>query len=132
MAKKEFNTAIGRRKSASARVKLISGSGNITINKLALKDYTNDSKYLIDKLNEPFLALDIQNKFDISVIASGGGLNGQIEATRLGISKCLVELNPDYKSNLKKAGLLKRDSREKERKKFGLLGARKKRQFTKR
>ena len=132
MAKKEFNTAIGRRKSASARVKLISGSGNITINKLALKDYTNDSKYLIDKLNEPFLALDIQNKFDISVIASGGGLNGQIEATRLGISKCLVDLNPDYKSNLKKAGLLKRDSREKERKKFGLLGARKKRQFTKR
>lgn len=132
MAKKEFNTAIGRRKSASARVKLISGSGNITINKLALKDYTNDSKYLIDKLNEPFLALDIQNKFDISVIASGGGLNGQIEATRLGISKCLIDLNPDYKSNLKKAGLLKRDSREKERKKFGLLGARKKRQFTKR
>jgi small subunit ribosomal protein S9 len=132
MAKKDFNTAIGRRKSASARVKLISGSGNITINKLALKEYTNDSKYLIDKLNEPFLALDIQNKFDISVIASGGGLNGQIEATRLGISKCLVDLNPDYKSNLKKAGLLKRDSREKERKKFGLLGARKKRQFTKR
>jgi len=84
------------------------------------------------KLQEPFAVLEQENKFDISVHVKGGGHDGQVEAIRLGISKALVTMNEDLKSTLKRADLLGRDSREKERKKFGLKGARKQRQFTKR
>ena len=83
-------------------------------------------------MQEPFIALDNVNKFDVSAVVSGGGHEGQADAIRLGISKALVVLNEDFKSTLKRADLLSRDSREKERKKFGLKGARKQRQFTKR
>lgn len=123
---------LGRRKSSTARVRLQKGSGNITINTKPASDYLATSKYLLNKLNEPFRALDHPNTYDISAVVSGGGLNSQVEAIRLGISKALTELNEDFKTTLRRADMLKRDSREKERKKFGLLGARKKRQFTKR
>ena len=108
------------------------GKGNIVINGKPAEEYVTTSKYLMNKLNQPFGALDISNDFDITVVVSGGGINGQIEAIRLGISKCLTLLNEDYKQTLKRADLLGRDSRDKERKKFGLRGARKQRQFTKR
>jgi len=124
--------ALGRRKSATARVRLSSGKGSVTVNDKPVETYFADSKYLLHKLAEPFAALELENKYDITVRVSGGGHDGQIEAIRLGISKALVGLNADLKSTLKRADLLSRDPREKERKKFGLKGARKQRQFTKR
>jgi small subunit ribosomal protein S9 len=132
MAKDSYFYALGRRKSATARVRLQGGKGNIIINGKPANEYLVDSKYLLNKLQQPFSALDQENKFDISVVVSGGGQDGQVEAIRLGIAKALVIMNEDLKSTLKRANLLGRDSREKERKKFGLKGARKQRQFTKR
>ena len=132
MAKNSYFYALGRRKSATARVRLTSGKGTITVNSKPAEEYFADSKYLLGKLQEPFTVLDLTDKFNVSVVVSGGGHIGQVEAIRLGIAKALVVLNEDYKSTLKRAELLSRDSREKERKKFGLKGARKQRQFTKR
>ena len=132
MADNSYFYALGRRKAATARVRLRSGKGTITINEKPAAEYFADSKYLLNKLNQPFSALELENKYDISAHVTGGGHDGQIEAVRLGIAKALVELNGDLKSTLKRADLLSRDSREKERKKFGLRGARKQRQFTKR
>lgn len=123
---------LGRRKSATARVRLSKGKGVITINEKPATDYFSDSKYILNRLNKPFAALDIENKYDISVRVSGGGHGGQIDAIQLGVSHALVEMNPDYKNTLRRAELLGRDPREKERKKFGLKGARKQRQYTKR
>lgn len=125
--------ALGRRKSATARVRLSNGGkGEVTVNDKPAEAYFAESKYLLNKLSQPFVALDIENKFTITVRVNGGGHDGQIEAIRLGISKALVVMDENLKSTLKRAELLGRDSREKERKKFGLKGARKQRQFTKR
>lgn len=132
MAKDTYFYALGRRKSSTARVRLQGGKGVITVNGKPVNEYFADSKYLLSKLQQPFTVLDQENKFDISVVVSGGGHDGQAEAIRLGIAKALTAMNEDLKSTLKRAGLLGRDSREKERKKFGLKGARKQRQFTKR
>lgn len=123
---------LGRRKSATARVRLMNGKGNIVINDKPAQDYFEGSQNLIHELNKPFMALEQENKYDISVKVNGGGHSGQVDAIKLGIAKALVELNPDFKNTLRRADLLGRDPREKERKKFGLKGARKKRQFTKR
>lgn len=130
--KGEYFYALGRRKSATARVRLSSGKGTILVNEKPAEEYFADSKYLLGKLNQPFTVLGQENKYAISAHVSGGGHDGQIEAIRLGISKALVALNEDLKATLKRADLLGRDPREKERKKFGLKGARKQRQFTKR
>jgi small subunit ribosomal protein S9 len=132
MAKNNYFYAIGRRKSATARVRLLAGKGIITINGKPAAEYFAESKYLLAKLQQPFVVLDQVNKFDVSAVVAGGGHEGQTEAIRLGISKALTVMNEDLKSTLKRADLLSRDSREKERKKFGLKGARKQRQFTKR
>ena len=132
MAKDSYTYALGRRKSATARVRLMGGKGAITVNGKTANEYFADSKYLLGKLDTPFTVLDLTGKFDVSAVVSGGGHDGQIEAIRLGIAKALAIFNEDYKSTLKRADLLGRDSREKERKKFGLKGARKQRQFTKR
>lgn len=132
ITKDTYFYALGRRKSATARVRLQGGKGTIVINDKPANEYFADSKDLLGKLGEPFAAVGQENKFDISVKVSGGGHNGQVEAIRLGISKALVLLDESLKSTLKRAELLGRDSREKERKKFGLKGARKQRQFTKR
>ncbi len=132
MAKDSYFYGLGRRKSATARVRLTGGKGNITVNGKPANEYFADSKYLLAKIQQPFVVVDTVNKFDISAVVSGGGHEGQAEAIRLGISKALVVMNEDLKSTLKRADLLSRDSREKERKKFGLKGARKQRQFTKR
>jgi len=132
MVAQHYHYALGRRKSATARVRLLSGKGNITVNDKPAEEYFAESKYLLNKLRQPFAVLELEDKYDITVRVSGGGHDGQIEAIRLGISKALVILNSDLKSTLKRADLLSRDPREKERKKFGLKGARKQRQFTKR
>lgn len=131
-AKNNYFYGLGRRKSATARVRLTSGKGGITVNGQPAAEYFADSKYLLAKLQQPFQVLDNVNKFDVSAVVSGGGHEGQVEAIRLGIAKSLVALNEDFKATLKRADLLSRDSRERERKKFGLKGARKQRQFTKR
>lgn len=124
--------ALGRRKSSTARVRLQGGKGNIVVNGKPAEEYFADSKYLLHNLQRPFAVLEIENKFDISARVIGGGHVGQVEAIRLGIAKALALMNEDLRSTLKRADLLGRDSREKERKKFGLRGARKQRQFTKR
>lgn len=124
--------ALGRRKSATARVRLSTGKAAIMVNEKPAEEYFADSKYLLAKLNEPFKVLDVENTYHITTHVSGGGHDGQIEAIRLGISKALVAMNEELKTTLKRADLLGRDAREKERKKFGLKGARKQRQFTKR
>jgi small subunit ribosomal protein S9 len=108
------------------------GKGEVTINDKPAAEYLAESKYLLTKLQKPFDVLDQVGKFNVSVKVSGGGHEGQTEAISLGIAKALVSINEDYKSTLKRADLLSRDPREKERKKFGLKGARKQRQFTKR
>jgi small subunit ribosomal protein S9 len=132
MAANNYHYGLGRRKSSTARVRLMTGKGDITVNGKPAEEYFAASKYLLNKLQQPFVVLDNVNKFDVSAVVSGGGHEGQVEAIRLGIAKAFVALNDDFKSTLKRADLLTRDSREKERKKFGLKGARKQRQFTKR
>ena len=132
VSKDHYYYALGRRKTATARVRLLSGKGAITVNGKPASEYFADSAYLLAKLQEPFTVLDLVNKHDVSAVVSGGGHEGQIEAIRLGISKALAIMNEDLKSTLKRADLLSRDPRERERKKFGLKGARKQRQFTKR
>ncbi len=123
---------LGRRKSSTARVRLTSGKGNITVNGESAEQYFAGSRYLLNELNKPFAVLEQENKFDVSAVVSGGGHSGQVDAIRLGIAKALAEMNDDLKGTLRRADLLGRDPREKERKKFGLKGARKQRQFTKR
>jgi small subunit ribosomal protein S9 len=132
MAKNSYFYALGRRKSATARVRLQGGKGLVTVNGKPAEEYFAASKFLLAKLQQPFALLDLTNKYDVSAVVSGGGHEGQVEAIRLGISKALAIMNEDLKSTLKRADLLSRDSREKERKKFGLKSARKQRQFTKR
>ena len=132
MAANSYFYALGRRKSATARVRLQGGKGTIVINGKPAAEYLADSKLLLNELNQPFVALQQENKYDISVVVTGGGHAGQVDAIRLGIAKALAMMNEDLKGTLKRADLLSRDPREKERKKFGLKGARKHRQFTKR
>ena len=132
MAKKnELWHATGRRKSSIARVLMSAGKGSFTINKKEIKEYFG-RKTLKMMLEEPLDILQINGKYDISVRVNGGGLSGQAGAIRLGIARCLEQINPDYRPPLKEAGMLTRDSREVERKKYGRPGARKRYQFSKR
>jgi small subunit ribosomal protein S9 len=132
MAKNDYFYTLGRRKSSTARVRMTPGKGTTTINEKPAEEYFAESTYLLGKLNEPFTVLEIDNKYDVSVRVSGGGHVSQVEAIRLGIAKILSTVDENLKGTLKRADLLSRDPRDKERKKFGFKGARKKRQFTKR
>jgi len=123
---------LGRRKSATARVRVQKGSGKVVINDKPAEEYFSGSKMLLGEIEKPFNVLEMNGKYDVTVKVSGGGTTGQVEAIRLGIAKSLVEMDESLKNNLRRAELLGRDPREKERKKFGLKGARKQRQFTKR
>jgi small subunit ribosomal protein S9 len=132
-ASTHYYYALGRRKSATARVRLTNGKGDFKINDKDVMGYFDGSKYLQTELLKPFTVLELDPAaYGVSVKVLGGGHASQVDAIRLGIAKSLVELNEDYRGTLKKADLLGRDPREKERKKFGLKSARKKRQFTKR
>lgn len=132
-AKNSYFYGLGRRKRATARVRLTSGKGSIVINDKPAGEYFAGNKKLLHELIQTFTALELDpEKFDVSVKISGSGHASQIGAISLGIAKALVEMTPDYRATLRRAELLGRDPREKERKKFGLKGARKKRQFTKR
>lgn len=132
-AKGHYYYALGRRKSATARVRVMTGKGLFTINGKPAEEYLAGSKALLNELVKPFTVLELPTKdYDVTVVVSGGGHAGQVDAIRLGVAKALVEKNEEYKATLRRAELLGRDSRERERKKFGLKGARKQRQFTKR
>jgi small subunit ribosomal protein S9 len=122
---------IGRRKAAVTRVFLSKGEGSITVNDKDYKAYF-PLVYLQNQIERPLKTVDVVNKFDIKINATGGGVKGQAEAAMLGISRVLVELNPEFRPALKAAGLLKRDPRSVERKKFGHKKARRSYQFSKR
>ncbi len=121
----------GRRKSSVARVYLRAGKGTITINGRAFEDYIPSAAVRLDVL-QPLELTETTEKFDVLVNVYGGGTTGQAGAIRLGIARALMEVNPDYRATLKPAGLVSRDSRSKERKKYGLKGARRAPQFSKR
>lgn len=124
--------ALGRRKSAVARVYLTAGAGNITVNGRDLKDYFAEDT-LVYIVNQPFEVTGTAGQFDVKANLDGGGVKGQAEALRLGIARALSELDrEDYRSALKTAGFLTRDAREVERKKPGQPGARRRFQFSKR
>jgi small subunit ribosomal protein S9 len=133
MAKgKTYKTqAVGRRKASIARVYLADGTGKIMVNKRELTDYfpKATSRYVVE---QPFALLDLLGKFDLNINVKGGGTTGQAGAIRLGIARALIAINPTDRPALKKAGFLTRDARKVERKKYGLAGARKSYQFSKR
>ncbi len=121
----------GRRKRSIARVILVPGSGKITVNEKSIEDYfQRETLRMI--LMQPFQVAGVIGKYDAIITVDGGGLSGQAGAIRHGIARALVNLNPDLKPKLKKEGLLTRDPREVERKKFGQPKARKRFQFSKR
>jgi len=121
----------GRRKTAVARIFMRPGKGDITVNGRALENYfpTEASRGAV---KQALLATETAEKFDVLILAHGGGIHGQASAVRLGISRALVEFNAELRKQLKKDGLLTSDSRVKERKKYGMAGARKRFQFSKR
>ncbi|MCI6014028.1 MAG: 30S ribosomal protein S9 [Coprobacillus sp.] len=121
----------GRRKSSVARVRLVPGSGKITINDRAFADYIPSAAVRLDVL-QPLNMTNTQTSYDVLVNVCGGGIVGQAGAIRHGISRALLEVNPEFRAVLKKAGMLMRDPRAKERKKYGLKGARRAPQFSKR
>ena len=127
----QLSLSVGRRKESVARVRLVPGTGNITINGRALDAYfgRETSKMI---LVEPLKLVDQMGKLDVHVNARGGGLSGQAGAIRHGITRALCELNPEFRPILKKAGFVTRDARAVERKKYGRPGARKRFQFSKR
>ena len=128
---KPYFYGTGRRKKSVARVRLIPGSGNITINKRSIDEYFGlETLKLI--VNQPFGVTGTAGKFDIVCTVTGGGISGQAGAIRHGVARALLQADAEYRPLLKKAGLLTRDPRMKERKKYGLKGARRAPQFFKR
>lgn len=127
-----YTRAIGRRKRAVAQIRLIEkGSGVFTVNGRPMADYFTVVT-LRDAIKAPFKALGLDDKFDMSAKVSGGGIHGQADGVRLGVARALIKLNPEYRLTLKKLGFLTRDARKRERKKFGLKGARRAPQWSKR
>ena len=126
-----LSNTVGRRKSSVARVYVAAGAGKITVNKRDLTDYfpKATSRYVVE---QPLNLLGLTDKYDININVKGGGVTGQAGAIRLGIARALVAINEGDRSELKKAGFLTRDSRKVERKKYGLRGARRSFQFSKR
>ncbi|AOH52897.1 30S ribosomal protein S9 [Peribacillus frigoritolerans] len=121
----------GRRKSSVARVRLVPGEGRIVINGRDINEYIPFAA-LREVVNQPLVATETTGNYDILVNVSGGGYTGQAGAIRHGIARALLQVDPEYRPSLKTAGLLTRDPRMKERKKYGLKGARRAPQFSKR
>jgi len=121
----------GRRKSSVARVRLTEGSGEYTFNGKTMEQYF-PSPNMRMRVNKPFNVVDMDKQFDLHVTLNGSVLSAQADAVALGISRALIQFNPELRPKLKKAGLLTRDSRKVERKKYGLKKARRAEQFTKR
>jgi len=127
----DFYRGTGRRKEAVARVRIYPGSGEFAVNGVSLDTYFPNQRYRIEVLSA-LVQLDLKDSFDVVVKVEGGGMSGQAGALKLGIARALVESDESLRADLKKGGYLTRDARIKERKKYGLKGARKKPQFSKR
>jgi small subunit ribosomal protein S9 len=123
--------SVGRRKEAVTRVFISRGNGSITVNDKDYKSYFS-LVYLQNQVERPLKTIEAIDKFDVKINATGGGVKGQAEAAMLGIARALLEVNPEFRPALKAAGLLKRDPRSVERKKFGKKKARRSFQFSKR
>ena len=132
MAEGKYFYGLGRRKSATARARLYAGKGTITINDKPASAYLSENKTLLAEVTDPLALVNKQKEFDVTVKVQGGGLAGQVDAIKLAIAKALTAGHSDLRSTLKKAEFLRRDSREKERKKYGLRSARKREQYSKR
>lgn len=131
--KNAYVYGLGRRKSATARARLYKdGEGEITINNKPALEYLSGDKSKLAEITDPLALAQKQKDYNVTILVSGGGLAGQVDAIKLAISKALTAEAPDLRPLLKKAGFVKRDPREKERKKYGLRSARKKEQFSKR
>ena len=126
-----LSQSTGRRKAAVARVRLRPGAGAVTINKRPIDEYFPSATYRGDA-TEPLRLAGAQERYDVDATIDGGGVSGQAGALRLGIARGLVEVDPELRATLKRAGLLTRDAREKESKKYGLKKARKAPQYSKR
>ena len=132
MAELKYLYGLGRRKSSTASARLYKGKGKITINDKSAEDYLNNNKSYLAEITDPLALVSKQKDFDITVLVKGGGVAGQVDAIKLAIAKAITAGFSDLRTVLKKAEFLKRDSREKERKKYGLKSARKREQFSKR
>lgn len=132
MADGKYFYGLGRRKSATARARLYKGKGAVTINDKPAADYLSDNKTLLAEVTDPLALVNKQKEFDVTIRVNGGGLAGQVDAIKLAIAKALTTGHADLRSTLKKAEFLRRDPREKERKKYGLRSARKREQYSKR
>ncbi len=123
--------ATGRRKTSVARVRLVDGTGQFTLNGKSLDQFFPEAAHRM-RIVEPLKLAELEGRYDVSATLEGGGTTGQSDALRLGIARALVEIDPELRSVLKKAGMLRRDDRKVERKKYGLRKARRAPQFTKR
>lgn len=132
MADATYFYGLGRRKSATARARLYAGKGKVTINDKPAVEYFSDNKAMAGEIIDPLALVGKQKEFDVTIRVSGGGLAGQVDAIKLAIAKAITAGHADLRPSLKKADLLTRDPREKERKKYGLRGARKREQYSKR
>ncbi len=132
MADKKYFYGLGRRKSATARARLYEGKGTVTINDKPAGEYLDGNKSLLAEVTDPLALVGKQKEFDITVKVSGGGVAGQVDAIKLAIAKAITVGHADLRTTLKKAESLRRDPREKERKKYGLRSARKREQYSKR
>lgn len=129
---KKYDYGLGRRKSATATARLVKGKGTIVINGKPAADYLSNNKAMLAEVTDPLAVVGKQTDFDVSILVKGGGLSGQVDAIKTAIARAITVGAPDLRSPLKKAELLRRDPREKERKKYGLRSARKREQYSKR
>ena len=132
MAETNYLYGLGRRKSATARARLHKGKGTITINDKPAAEYLDGNTTLLAEVTDPLALVGKQKDYDITVKVSGGGTSGQVDAIKIAIAKAITVGASDLRGTLKKAGFLRRDPREKERKKYGLRSARKREQYSKR
>lgn len=132
MVTKKYTYGLGRRKAATATARLYKGKGDLVINGKPALEYFSNNKTLLAEVTDSLAIAGKQKEYDITILVKGGGLAGQVDAIKLAISKALVLEAPDLRPVLKKAGMMKRDPREKERKKYGLRSARRREQFSKR
>lgn len=132
MADSTYFYGLGRRKAATARARLFKGKGAVTINEKPAAEYLDNNKTLLAEITDPLALVGKQKDFDITIKVTGGGIAGQVDAIKLAIAKALTVGHSDLRSTLKKAEFLRRDPREKERKKYGLRSARKREQYSKR
>lgn len=128
----KYSYGDGSRKAATATARLYKGKGAITINDKPALEYLSGNKTLMAEITDPLAIAQKQQEYDITIKVKGGGIAGQVDAIKLAISRSLVIEFPEFRPILKKAGLMKRDPREKERKHYGLRSARRREQFSKR